>query len=169
MWSKRRLPMRTWRRHLRAPHRRVGQRRVEGLPPDTQLTPPVRRVGSPFATDRRITRLPHLASRVTRGLTSERGAVAACVLGILGLLACFVAPLAAVLLAAVGLSLGIRGLFSQRRGPAIVGILFCSLAVLVGSLLGAVSWYESRYGYLPWDAPGVVDDVTGWGDDGVTR
>jgi hypothetical protein len=129
---------------------------VEGLPSGTPRTLPTRRVGSPFAT-----RPSNFLSRVTRWLTPDRGAVAACVLGILALFACIIAPPAAVILGVLGLGLGILGLYSRRRGPALVGLLFCSLAILMGVFLVAVFWYESRYGYLPWDAPAADDGVTG--------
>ena len=59
----------------------------------------------------------------------------------------------AIITALLGLVMGIWGLYSTRRGPAIVGVLLCCLALAVGGFNGLVSVYRIRHGYAPWDAP----------------
>jgi DNA-directed RNA polymerase subunit RPC12/RpoP len=120
---------------------------------------PGRRRGSPFATSHLPPPAPRSGLRVLRWLTPDFGAVAACVLGLLSLIACLVSGLVAAIAAGVGLLLGVWGLSARRRGPAIAGILLCCLGLLIGSFWTIAGWYESRYGYPPWDAPGVVDEA----------
>jgi hypothetical protein len=117
-----------------------------------------RRRGSPFATSPGTAPAPRARLRGLRWLTPEVGALGACALGLISLIACLVSGLTAAIVAGLGLVLGIWGLSAPRRGPAIAGILLCCVGLLVGSFRTVTTWYESRYGYAPWDAPVVVDD-----------
>ena len=67
-------------------------------------------------------------------------------------LASFYTVLAAIP-AALGFGLGVWGLFSPRRGPAILGLLLCLLALANASWNGAVSLYKQAYGHAPWEVP----------------
>jgi hypothetical protein len=83
---------------------------------------------------------------------AQGGAIAALVLGSMTLVASFYTVLAAIP-AALGFALGAWGLFSPRRGPAILGLLLCFLALAIASFNGAVSLYKHAYGHAPWEAP----------------
>ena len=83
---------------------------------------------------------------------AQGGAIAALVLGLMSVVAGFYTVLAAIP-AALGLALGAWGLFSPRRGPAILGLLLCFLALATASVNGAVSLYKQAYGHAPWEAP----------------
>jgi len=60
--------------------------------------------------------------------------------------------------AALGLALGAWGLFSPRRGPAILGLLLCLLALASASFTGAVGLYKQAYGHAPWEAPAEPEE-----------
>jgi len=147
---------------------------VDGSPP-TAAYPPVvaRRVGSPFAesagptgdgpADRAPPAKTHYVVRQAsypRHLASIGGSIAALVLGILSMIACFYTA-GAVVTAVIGLLMGIWGLYSTRRGPAIIGILLCCVAMAIGGFNGVVWVYESQYGYKPWDAPSGYETLEG--------
>ena len=83
---------------------------------------------------------------------AQGGAIAALVLGLMTTVASFYTALAAIP-AALGLALGAWGLFSPRRGPAILGLLLCLLALAIASFTGAVGLYKQAYGHAPWEAP----------------
>jgi len=91
-------------------------------------------------------------SHLRRLTAAQGGAVAALVLGLMSVVASFYTELAGVP-AALGLGLGAWGLFSPRRGPAILGLLLCLLALAVASFTGAVALYKHAYGQAPWEAP----------------
>jgi hypothetical protein len=129
--------------------------------------PPVmaRRVGSPFAvsdsdtaagagTDsgRPRSYFPVTEAKYPRITASAGGAVAALVLGAMSLIFSFFTWLA-IFTALIGLVMGIWGLYSTRRGSAIIGVLLCCVALAFGGFNGIVSIYTIRHGYAPWDAP----------------
>lgn len=95
---------------------------------------------------------PPRPSHLRRLTAAQGGAIAALVLGLMSLVTSFYTGLAAIP-AALGLGLGAWGLFSPRRGPAILGLLLCLLALAVASFTGAVSLYKQAYGHAPWEAP----------------
>ena len=83
-------------------------------------------------------------------------AVAALALGLFSLIASFFTVMATVT-AAVGVALGVWGLYSPRRKPAVVGLLLCCLALAIGGFNGVVVFYEYQYGYKPWDLPPAIN------------
>ena len=111
-------------------------------PPQSETAPP-----SPCAPISR----PRPA-QLRRLTAAQGGAIAALVLGLMSVVASFYTELAAIP-AAFGLGLGAWGLFSPRRGPAILGLLLCFLALAVASFTGAVGLYKQAYGHAPWEAP----------------
>lgn len=78
----------------------------------------------------------------------------------MSLIACFYTS-GAVVTAVIGLLMGIWGLYSTRRGPAIIGILLCCVAMAIGGFNGVVWMYEAQYGYKPWDEPSGYDTLEG--------
>lgn len=144
---------------------------ADAAPPTAYPPVVARRVGSPFVEsiepsgDGPAERSPpaktHYVVRQAsypRHLASIGGSIAALVLGILSLIACFYTA-GAVVTAVIGLLMGIWGLYSTRRGPAIIGILLCCVAMAIGGFNGVVWVYESQYGYKPWDAPSGYDTL----------
>jgi hypothetical protein len=141
--------------------------------PQTDANPPVvaRRVGSPFAdpvaasgedpAERPPPPKTHYVVRQAkypRHLASVGGSIAALVLGVMSLIACFYTA-GAVVTAFIGLLMGIWGLYSTRRGPAIIGILLCCIAMAIGGFNAVVWMYEAKHGYKPWDAPSEYDSL----------
>ena len=142
---------------------RAGQPASAGA--DDELPVVARRVGSPFAesdpnaaggtsagTASPRTYFPVTEAKYPRITASAGGAVAALVLGVMSVIFSFFTSLA-IITALLGLVMGIWGLYSTRRGPAIVGVLLCCFALAVGGFNGLVSVYKIRHGYAPWDAP----------------
>lgn len=130
----------------------------------TQPTNRVRR-GSPFGdrgTATLVTIEPELAvSEQDAALEREAryqkngGAAASAALtlplGLIGLLAAFLFPLAGVLLAVLGLGFGIWGLKSRRRGLVVAGLLLCCLSLAIAAFNGLVEIYVSQHGLAPWE------------------
>lgn len=144
----------------------------------TADTPVVaRRVGSPFAATAAMpatgqapppTAFPALPARYPRHSASVGGATAALVLGILSLVASFFTA-GALVIAALGLAMGVWGLYSTRRGLAIAGIVLCCIALAMASFTGVVALYEMQHGYKPWATPSAVDSVDDYGLDDVVK
>lgn len=135
-----------------------GIRPAESRPTETTVqTCASRRRGSPFAelpsAGGSSSRWRRLVSRDRLRLNAQTATTTAAVSGLLSLAASFF-TVWSLIPAVIGLGLGLCGLSSKHRGTAIVAILLCCLALLVGSFLGMVDFYESRYGFKPWDAAG---------------
>jgi hypothetical protein len=77
---------------------------------------------------------------------------AALVLGVLSLASSFFS-VGALFLALAGLPVGIWGLFSERRGQAILGMLLCCAALAISGFQAAALLYQLRYGVSPWETP----------------
>jgi hypothetical protein len=102
--------------------------------------------------------VPKLRVRAGRALLLDSpsaagaAAIAALVLGMFAFASSFFTS-GALLLAIVGLPFGIFGLFSARRGSAVVGMLLCCIALAIGGFQALVWWYQLRSGMSPWDLP----------------
>ena len=72
-------------------------------------------------------------------------------LGLFSLIASFFTVMATVT-AAVGVALGVWGLYSPHRKRAVVGLLLCCLALAIGGFNGIVTFYEYQYRYKPSDS-----------------
>jgi hypothetical protein len=93
--------------------------------------------------------------------SSIAGAIASLSLGGMSLLFSYFTTLA-LIPAAMGVAMGIWGLYSTRRAMAFAGIVLCSLVLLISGIRGIVDVYEYRYGRSPWDPPEefeVYDDA----------
>jgi hypothetical protein len=112
--------------------------------------------GSGVATVRPAVPVPAPAlprpSRYPRWIAAQGGAIAALLLGLISFVAGFYTALAAIP-AAVGVLMGIWGLFAPRRGPAVLGLVLCCIALAIASINGAVGIYQRAYGHAPWEAP----------------
>lgn len=102
------------------------------------------------------TRQPSLVRPVKKApnIAALGGTVGALVLGV------FAAVLGlfryeAAIVALIGLMMGIWGLYSPRRGWALVGMLLCCLGIAVGTFTGA----RALYFYVNQNAPIVVEEV----------
>jgi hypothetical protein len=95
------------------------------------------------------------------------GAIGSVILGVVSLLAGFFTSLG-MLVAIGGIALGAWGASSNRRNTALVGMLLCCLAMLVGGFNGSVWVFENVYGRKPWEKayPAEYEDSldAGWED-----
>jgi len=146
----------------------------------TADTPVVaRRVGSPFAATVAMpptgqaspvgqapppSAFPARPARYPRHSASVGGATAALVLGILSLIASFFTA-GALVTAALGLAMGVWGLYSTRRRSAIAGIVLCCVALALASFTGVVTLYEMQHGYKPWATQFPANSVDDYGSD----
>ncbi len=96
---------------------------------------------SPAQTPPRIARYP-------RHTAAVGGALAATLLGLLGLLVAAFTPIPAVglLLGAFGFFFGLWGMLSHRRALAVTGLVLCCLAVFLGGLRGLLQLYTRLHG-----------------------
>ena len=79
------------------------------------------------------------------------GAIVAITLGFLGLGLAYLLPIASFLISAVGLGIGVWGLYSKRRNAAILGLLLCCAAIALSGFFGSVEIYRALHGYAPWE------------------
>lgn len=81
---------------------------------------------------------------------SNGGAIAALVLGIFGVI---LSPLRfeGAIVGMVGLVMGLWGLYSQRRGWALAGLILCCLAIAIGMYTGAVWLFKVTHNATPWE------------------
>ncbi len=81
---------------------------------------------------------------------SNGGAIAALVLGLFGIV---LAPLRfeGAIVGAVGLVMGIWGLYSRRRGWALVGLILCCLAIGIGMYTGVFWLFQTINNANPWE------------------
>lgn len=127
----------------------------------------LRRVGSPFRPQATAHPLAAPATSATsfdpvrpnyhRNNAASGGAFGALILGIMSLIA-GVFTVGGVVTGFIGLIMGIWGLYSKRRGTAVLGIMLCCLAIALSAFQGIVFVYEYNHGYKPWNAPEAVDE-----------
>ena len=86
------------------------------------------------------------------------GLYGAIVMAILALIGLFVAPLAALVTAILGIGLALWGLYSPRRGLASLIAIVCLLLLMVAISLVAVDLFVVIYGYGPF-APSAEPDM----------
>ena len=81
---------------------------------------------------------------------SAGGAIAAMVLGTFGLI---IAPFRfeGAIVGALGLIMGIWGLYSPRRGWALFGLILCCLAIGLGMYTGALWLFRTINNATPWE------------------
>lgn len=81
---------------------------------------------------------------------SNGGAIAALVLGIFGLI---LAPFRfeGAIVGVLGLTMGLWGLYSQRRGWALVGLILCCLAIAIGMYTGVFWLFKITNNATPWE------------------
>lgn len=128
------------------------------------------RTGSPFAgsvrpsamaatatnSSAQVRRVP-LAPVYPRNAAARGGAIAAFVVGLLAFAFSFF-TVAALVVAVLGMGMGVWGLHSDRRGMAMIGVLLCCLAIGISGYNGVVELYVRTYGISPWDeASGALD------------
>lgn len=127
---------------------------------------PVRRRGSPFADQHTATLRaaaapptpPRLRSRpgqpqvdYGRSSAATGGAVAALLLGVFGLCGSYYVPAGALVTAILGIGMGLWGVYSDRRGLAIAGLLLCCLTLAIAGFFGAIELFVFVNGRHPWE------------------
>lgn len=122
--------------------------------------PPMRR-GSPFRsaatagegdsmTEFALSERPSATKYPKYGGASV-GSVLAITLGLLGLGLANLIPVASLLIAGVGLGMGIWGLNSKKRRAALFGLVLCCLAVTLSGFFSAAEVYRAIHGVTPWE------------------
>src|SRR4029077_3725812 len=127
---------------------------------------PARRRGSPFA-EQHTARLRAATAPVSPARLRDRhgqpqgdharmsaatgGAVAALLLGIFGLCGSYYIPEGALITAVLGIGMGLWGIYSDRRGLAIVGLLLCCLTLGSAGFFGAIKLFVLINGRHPWE------------------
>jgi hypothetical protein len=119
------------------------------------------RRGSPFAANAMLLppkQVPEFGNAIAKhkkpslqqAHASNGGAIAALVLGVFGLV---LAPLRfeGAIVGAVGLTMGIWGLYSQRRGWALAGLILCCLAIAIGMYTGVFWLFKYMNNATPWE------------------
>ncbi len=90
--------------------------------------------------------------RYPKNAAAIGGAIASVVLGILSLIVSLYTFLA-LPVSILGMLMGIWGLYSHRRGLAMVGLVLCCFALILSGFHGSVALFESIYGMKPWERP----------------
>jgi hypothetical protein len=135
------------------------------------------RTGSPFAAGAMMTAAA--ASDEAAGRRQQRvgapqvrigddvavaGAISSILMGIIALSIAWisnpVSVVGAIVLAMLGLALGVWGLFSRRRGWALFGMIVCVIAFSIASFTGAMLIYEAQR-EAEETAPALVEDEYG--------
>lgn len=147
----------------------LEQWEVVNAPNRKQASSKIRR-GSPFA-DRGTAIVeaidPDLPQRLdnqhraTELRYQKRGGAAASAIlslpvGIISFVLAFQLPIAGVLLALLGVGLGVWGLRSRRRGFVVTGLLICSVSLAIAIFNGSIDFYVSRYGVAPWESSASI-------------
>ncbi len=121
---------------------------------------PIRR-GSPFADSFELKSSPNPAPAVNRPRAPEYpqhaasigGAIGATVLGLLSLIGLVVSPIGGMTTSILGIAMGLWGLYSNKRGVALLGLVLCCLALALATFFAVVQLYESIYGEHPFRKP----------------
>lgn len=120
---------------------------------------PIRR-GSPFADRGTFTTDPPppngLAPTTRPHIRNDSGAAAAAALtlpiGILGLILAAYFPVGGLAISCFGIAIGTWGLYSQRRGVALAGLIVCCLCLAISGFNAAIELYVHLYGVAPWES-----------------
>lgn len=123
------------------------------------------RVGSPFTrdpayADTKPGRLERLKSTGAASPAALGGTAASGVCAVIAIVATFATnfPYAGMVVALIGLLMGIWGLYSKRRGAAVLGILLNCLMLLTSGFLSVADVYERINGHSPFEPPPVVEE-----------
>ncbi|QDU29840.1 hypothetical protein ETAA8_49550 [Anatilimnocola aggregata] len=120
----------------------------------------IRRRGSPFAPGAILLPpssapsfgrvAPKTQISLQQSYASNGGAIAAIVLGVFGLI---IAPLRfeGAIVGLVGLTMGLWGLYSRRRGWALFGLILCCLAIGIGCYTGAFWLFRAVNNSTRWE------------------
>ena len=123
---------------------------VSGEP--VAISPPVAsQPTSPFAEGAVVVDRRHTVAIPRRQTAAVGGAIASVLLGVVSLLSAKLLPLGSLITCVIGLPFGVWGIYSERRGLAIVGLALCCLALGLASFFGAVELYVWTHGHSPWD------------------
>jgi hypothetical protein len=71
--------------------------------------------------------------------------------GSIGFGLAFVFPVGALIVTSLGLVMGIWGVYSRKRGAAILGLLICCVAFATAGFNGAVELYTYAHGVSPFE------------------
>jgi len=88
-----------------------------------------------------------------KNMAASVGPTLAIALGGISLCLAYPIPLAGLIVAGVGLGLGIWGLYSKRHFAAIIGMLLCCVAITISGFFGAAEVYQAIHGVSPWEPP----------------
>ncbi len=93
---------------------------------------------------------PKMTPSRQQAYASNGGAIAALALGIFGVI---LAPMRfeGAIVGVIGLGMGIWGLYSQRRGWALAGLILCCLAIAIGMYTGVFWLFRYTKQATPWD------------------
>jgi hypothetical protein len=109
--------------------------------------------GMTVACEASASMAPPRLARYPRHPAAVGGAIAAALLGLLGLLVAALTPIpvAGMFLGILGLLLGLWGLLSRRRALALAGLILCCLAIFLGGFRSLVQLYTRLHGTSPFE------------------